>query len=412
MLALHELTTQIDRLTAIVDAARPEPSGAVDSSKGPVEMSLASMTPSPVTPAQTPPPLLTPAERHAPSSSSSSRDRRVSVLLPVKNGLPHLHEAIASLIHQTYEDVEILVIDDGSDDGGPEEIQGRALSHVRVVPSNGRGVAAALNTGLRVATGAFVARQDADDWSHPERLARQIEFLLRHPDIDAVATCAEFVDLESRPVETAWTMDVRRRHDAVQTPEALARVLPRTCALHHGTLMARRDLLRQAGGYRAAFVGAQDYDLSLRLLPRARFAKLPVRLYTYRVHDRQTSYQQRDEQRRAMIRARLEHVVRQVPRLTATNPRILLAAEPRTAPIYIEMARDAGLALAEDALLPAMPMPEPTSPTDLSSVDALIIADADQGDPIDAWMTALDAAGDPDWHAVGICLVRPALIAA
>ena len=200
----------------------------------------------------------------------SERPGRVSVLLPLKNGLPHLHDAMASLIAQTYPDVEILVIDDGSEDGGPEEIQGRALSHVRVVPSNGQGIAAALNTGLKLATGEFIARHDADDWSHPERLARQAEYLLRHPEIDVLTTCAEFVDVEGRPAENAWTSTVRRQHDAVQTPADLARLLPRTCAIHHATMMARRDVLRAAGGYRSAFVCAQEYDLSLRLLPQTR----------------------------------------------------------------------------------------------------------------------------------------------
>ena len=140
----------------------------------------------------------------------SGRPGRVSVLMPLKNGLPHLHDAMASLIAQTYPDIEILVIDDGSEDGGPEEIQGRALSHVRVVASNGQGIAAALNTGLKLATGEFIARHDADDWSHPERLARQAEYLSRHPEIDVLGTCAEFVDVEGRPAENAWTSTVRR----------------------------------------------------------------------------------------------------------------------------------------------------------------------------------------------------------
>jgi glycosyltransferase involved in cell wall biosynthesis len=337
----------------------------------------------------------------------SGRPGRVSVLLPLKNGLPHLHDAMASLIAQTYPDVEILVIDDGSEDGGPEEIQSRALSHVRVVPSNGQGIAAALNTGLKLATGEFVARQDADDWSHPERLARQVEYLARHPEIDVLATCAEFVDVEGRPAENAWTSTVRRQHDALQTPDDLARLLPRTCTIHHATIMARRDVLRAAGGYRAAFVCAQEYDLSLRLLPRTKFAKLPVRLYTYRLHERQTTHQQEDQQRRALIRSKLEYVIRREPRLASgAGARLVLAADARGAEVHREVGREIGLTFA-DELLPASPDPSGAFAAPLrdliASADGLVIADPDH---LDAWIGALSIVGGPTWIETGVCLIR------
>jgi glycosyltransferase involved in cell wall biosynthesis len=327
--------------------------------------------------------------------------------MPLKNGLPHLHDAMASLIAQTYPDLEILVIDDGSEDGGPEEIQGRALSHVRVVTSKGQGIAAALNTGLKLATGEFIARHDADDWSHPERIERQIEYLLRHPEIDVLATCAEFVDVEGRPAESAWTSTVRRHDDAVQTPDDLARLLPRTCTMHHATMMARRDALRAAGGYRSAFVAAQEYDLSLRLLPRARFAKLPQRLYTYRLHERQTTHQQRDQQRRALIRSKLEYVIRREPGLTSTSgARLVLAADARGADLHREVGREIGLVF-EDAMLPASPDPSGTLDAPLrdliAAADGLVIAEPDH---VDAWIDALTFAGGPIWVETGICLVR------
>ncbi len=325
--------------------------------------------------------------------------------MPLKNGLPHLHDAMASLIAQTYPDVEILVIDDGSEDGGPEEIQGRALSHVRVVPSNGQGIAAALNTGLKLATGEFVARHDADDWSHPERIERQLEYLLRHPEIDVLATCAEFVDVEGRPAENTWTSMVRRHHDAVQTPDELARLLPRSCVIHHATMMARRDVLRAAGGYRSAFVVAQEYDLSLRLLPGARFAKLPVRLYTYRLHERQTTQQQQDQQRRALIRSKLEYVIRREPRLAA-GARLVLAADARGADVHREVGRDIGLTF-EDDILPASPDPSGTLAAPLrdliAAADGLVIAEPDH---VDAWIDALTIAGGPTWIETGVCLIR------
>jgi hypothetical protein len=242
----------------------------------------------------------------AESSDSAVHATRISVLLPVKNGLPHLHDAVASLAAQTHPDLEIIVIDDGSHDGGPQEVLGQALSHVRVIRSNGHGVAAALNTGLRAATGAFIARHDPDDWSHPERLARQFQYLLRHPDVDVLATNADLVDADGRAMETPTADPATRAYDDAQDPETLARLLPIANPLIAGTILTRRDLLRAAGGYRVAFVGAEDYDLWLRLLPRARFARLPTRLYVYRVHGRQVGPRHEDVARESSARAREE----------------------------------------------------------------------------------------------------------
>jgi hypothetical protein len=312
------------------------------------------------------------------------RPTRVSVLLPVKNGLPYLHEALASLVAQTHPDLEILVIDDGSTDGGPQEVITQAMSHVRVIKSSGQGVAAALNAGLRAATGSFIARQDADDWSHPERLARQFEYLSQHPEIDVLATCAEFVDREGRPVETSWTNSVRREQDAAQTPDAVAALLPSGPALVHGSIMARRDALREAGGYRSQAVYAEDYDLWLRLLPRARFAKLPVRLYTYRLHDVTVSQQYRDIQLRSSIRAKLEYLQRRFSHLATTQgARMVLAGETRDAGAYREIAQDMKLAVLPQSL-PSSPNAVTAEALAATLADADVVAVIDQ-DMMTAW---------------------------
>ena len=191
----------------------------------------------------------------------------------------------------------------------------------------------------------------------------------------------------------------------MQTPDDLARLLPRSCAMHHATMMARRDVLRAAGGYRSAFVCAQEYDLSLRLLPHAQFAKLPVRLYTYRLHERQTTQQQQDQQRRALIRSKLEYVIRREPRLAAGG-RLVLAADARGADVHREVGREIGLTF-DDEILPASPDPSGTLAAPLrdliASADGLVIAEPDH---LDAWIDALTIAGGPTWVETGICLIR------
>lgn len=239
----------------------------------------------------------------------------VSVLLPVRNGMPYLTTAIESLLGQTFADVEVIAIDDGSSDGTAAYLGGLTDPRVRVLRPQAPGLASALNTGLAAARGRYVARQDADDWSAPERLARQVAWLEARPDIDILATAVSFVDEGSAPLESAWTRAVHSQWDAACTPEEIAALMPLTCCIFHATVLTRTAVLRGAGGYDPATVPAEDYDLWLRLLPQHRFARLPERLYTVRAHAASSSAIRRAEQTTRAIEAKLRYVRRQVPDL-------------------------------------------------------------------------------------------------
>ena len=138
--------------------------------------------------------------------------------------------------------------------------------------------------------------------SHPARLARQVAFLEANPSVDVLATVAEYIGPDGAAVDDDWVRTIRRQHDVATTHEQIARVLPITCCLTHGLVLTRAAVLRRAGGYRHEFVPADDYDLWLRLLPRHRFAKLPDRLYSYRVHPQQLGVMNADRQTRHSIR--------------------------------------------------------------------------------------------------------------
>jgi glycosyltransferase involved in cell wall biosynthesis len=242
------------------------------------------------------------------SATSECRSGLVSVILPVRNGLPHLRQAIDSLRQQTYPQLEIIVIDDGSDDGTQEYLKTSAAPNLRVVRNDGSGIVSALNRGLAEAQGEYIARQDADDVSDCQRIERQVTFLQSNPQVDVVAACAEFIDAAGNPADNAWTKDVRRLHDPACSPDQIRALLPLTCCLIHGSILLRRNVAAQAGGYRAAFEWAEDYDLWLRLLSQHQFAKLPDRLYTYRIHGEQVSGQRRTEQIKRTIRAKLDYI--------------------------------------------------------------------------------------------------------
>ena len=108
----------------------------------------------------------------------------ISLIMPVYNGRRHLPAAIDSIRRQTLTDWELIVVDDGSTDDSPEITEGYRDRRIRSLRlDRNRGVAAALNAGLEHAAGTFIARMDADDLSHPQRLAVQAAFLDSHDDV-------------------------------------------------------------------------------------------------------------------------------------------------------------------------------------------------------------------------------------
>jgi glycosyltransferase involved in cell wall biosynthesis len=272
---------------------------------------------------------------------------RVSVILPVHNGMPYLPSSIESMLAQTYSNMEVIVVDDGSNDGTKEYLQSIPDSRMRILREDAcHGVVAALSRGLSEARGEFIARQDADDLSHPERLERQVQYLQNHPDVAVVATCADFINDEGNPIDTDWTRAVRSQHDPAVSPGQVRSLLPLTCCLIHGTVMARTDVLRKAGGYRAEFEWAEDYDLWLRLLPDHGFAKLPDRLYTYRIHQKQVSAQRRELQINRTIRAKLEYLCRLTLHQTE-HIRALIIGDNFGARLYQQMAPDLGYKIVQ-----------------------------------------------------------------
>ncbi len=257
----------------------------------------------------------------------------ISVLLPVRNGMPYLPLAIESLRSQTFRDFEVIVVDDHSTDGTAAYLRGLDDRRFRIESSRGPGLAAALNTGLELARASCIARQDADDWSAPDRLERQRSWLTAHPDIDVLASSVSFVDERGEPVDSLWTRAVREGWDAATGPDDIAALMPLTCCIFHATVLARTSVLRRAGGYDQAMVPAEDYDLWLRLLPAHRFARLPDRLYTVRMHASSSSTVHRAEQTERVIAAKLRFLRRQIPGLPRPA-RLALPCDDRGAALF------------------------------------------------------------------------------
>ncbi|MEQ1804972.1 MAG: glycosyltransferase [Burkholderiaceae bacterium] len=121
--------------------------------------------------------------------SSGNRDALVSVAVPVFNGQATVGQALQSLLSQTYRNLEIIVVDDGSTDGTWDVLQSFGSSIRAIRQANG-GLAAARNAGLQAATGEFIALMDADDLCEPDRIAAQVQFLRQCPELSLC--CSDF----------------------------------------------------------------------------------------------------------------------------------------------------------------------------------------------------------------------------
>jgi glycosyltransferase involved in cell wall biosynthesis len=238
---------------------------------------------------------------------------KVSVLLPVRDALPWLPAALASLGRQTLSDFEIVAVDDGSRDGSAAWLDAAAgrEPRLRVIHTPPLGLPAALNRALAASAAPLVARHDADDLSHRRRLELQARAFA---DDGGPGPPPDVVGCRLRLFPAAAAGAGMRRwaawHNALLTHEEMAREALIDSPLAHGTAMLRRATLEAVGGWQERG-WAEDLDLWLRLLAAgARFAKLPHRLYAWRQHaSSATRLDPRYDRARflALKRAALEH---------------------------------------------------------------------------------------------------------
>jgi glycosyltransferase involved in cell wall biosynthesis len=223
-------------------------------------------------------------------------DPLVSVILPTYNRAATLSQAIESVLSQTHESFELLVIDDGSTDSTPRVLAGHGDSRIRVLeqPEN-RGVAAARNRGLEEARGQFIAFIDSDDAWAPEKLARQVALMQRAPrHVGLVHT-----GLRIRHAENAedWTPSTR----GLVLPEILARNI-----VHFGTssVMIRREVADFVGGFDPTLPANEDHDFWTRAAHFFAFESDPAPLTEYDLADTEPPGAKRSARLHANLGAR------------------------------------------------------------------------------------------------------------
>ncbi len=203
----------------------------------------------------------------------------VSVILPTYNRAAMLAEAIASVRAQTFADWELIVVDDGSTD--ETEATVRALTReeprLRYLRQPQGGVSKARNAGIKATQGRYVAFLDDDDMYLPEKLALQVAHLTQRPGVGFVYGQNEWVTREGKSLGV---------HP--QQPAGNLRELFEHCAVTLQTVLCRRGLLTQAGGFDESLSIGEDYDLWLRLARLTKFEFMPRVLVRYRVHGANT----------------------------------------------------------------------------------------------------------------------------
>lgn len=202
---------------------------------------------------------------------------RVSVIMPAWNVARYIGEALDSIRRQRFVDYELVVVDDGSTDGSGALLDAAAVAdrRVRVVRhAQNRGLLAALNSALEVATGEWVARMDGDDTATPERLERQVDVMANHPELVLLGSAYKVMYEDGR----FW-----RSQSMPATDTAIRWRLLFDNPINHTSAMFRR-LLPDGTPVRYEAFRCEDYDLWARLLRHGRGRNLPEPLVTRREH--------------------------------------------------------------------------------------------------------------------------------
>ena len=288
---------------------------------------------------------------------SHSNGSRVSLVMPLHNHARYLPRTLASIAAQTLKPRELIVVDDGSSDGGAEivtEFAGRASFPVTLVSQANAGADTALNRGMAVARGDIVALINSDDAFHAERLERLVAALA--PGIDLAFSDTSFIDDEGSALDTAYTRTLRRRIDeGIAAPNLLYPLIEHNIAISTGNLLFRRHLLLRIGGFAPMRV-CHDWDFLLAATYATRMAFVDQRLYQYRLHGDNTFAT-------LTLAGRLdgERVLDSFFADIHRHP-WLASGDARAA--FLRYARDRGLA----AVIPAMPAAQRSS--DASSAKA------------------------------------------
>lgn len=206
----------------------------------------------------------------------------VSVILPVRNGQKFIAEAIDSILNQTYQNLELIIINDGSTDKTKDILLSYSASNIKVINlAANRGESAAANIGFHHAKGEFIARMDADDISHPQRIEKQVDLMLSDPSIVVVGTQALVINEQGYIIgKKTFPVSNKKIYDLYGICNPML----------HPSCIFRRSLLPQKHKlWENNHEPNDDYITLFRLLNCGKFINLDEALVFYRIHGKNKS---------------------------------------------------------------------------------------------------------------------------
>ena len=202
----------------------------------------------------------------------------VSVILPAYNCEKYIAKAIESVLNQTFNDFEFIIINDGSTDLTEEII--KSFSDPRIlyqVNNTNKGLVFTLNKGIDIAKGSYIARMDGDDVSLLERFKKQLDYLQLNKEVDILATVVTLID-ENEIVSGTWNSDINN-----VSAKDIRKELPKDNCIAHPTVMGKSEIFRKYKFNQTQSIG-EDYDLWLRMAAdNIIIHKLPEPLLRHRI---------------------------------------------------------------------------------------------------------------------------------
>lgn len=198
----------------------------------------------------------------------------ISVVLPVYNAEKYLAESVESILRQTHENFELIIINDGSKDNSAAVVKSFSDPRIVYIEQENAGLAATLNRGISTAKYEYIARQDNDDISEPQRFEKQIEFLEANKDVALVGSWASIIDENGQAVN--------RHHKHFVNNAELKFALLFDNPFVHSSVMFLKSAWKKAGGYNTDRAIFEDYYLWSSLSKHYKIANIPEYLLQYR----------------------------------------------------------------------------------------------------------------------------------
>lgn len=218
-------------------------------------------------------------------TTNKSNNPVVSVLIGLYNEEQYIEPALKSLQDQTFEDFEVVVVDDCSTDSSAEIVRSFNDPRIRLLENDENlGLTKSLNRALDTAEGKYIARQDADDLSHPARLEREVAYLESREDVALVGTGAYLINNEGEIQQERKVLETVSFEDLVEKNHII-----------HGSILARTDVFKSVGGYDELFRYSQDLDMWLRIAEDYNIRNIPDPLYYFRIHDNSVYFSSKEK---------------------------------------------------------------------------------------------------------------------